>query len=169
MLAICRLHVVFEHDAQRDASWRSEGFTTVVLVRHALAEHDLDRHHLMWAVGECCRNGLCRAPFFTLCGSQSSAASLQSDDLAGLGKADGNRIRRPAAAVNHRGFVRLPDQHLGLSAKRSMFSMHTQCTLACCHWYDATRDDRASGRLHRWYEGPFLVVPAAVKTLLSFL
>jgi hypothetical protein len=28
-------------------------------------------------------------------------------------------------AVNHRGFVRLPDQHLGLLAKRAMFSMHT--------------------------------------------
>jgi hypothetical protein len=27
-------------------------------------------------------------------------------------------------AVNHRGFERLPDQHLGLRAKRAMVSMH---------------------------------------------
>ena len=28
-------------------------------------------------------------------------------------------------AVNHRGFVRLPDEHLGLPAKRTMFSVHS--------------------------------------------
>jgi hypothetical protein len=27
-------------------------------------------------------------------------------------------------AVNHRGFERLPDEHLGLPAQRTMFSMH---------------------------------------------
>ena len=40
---------------------------------------------------------------------------------ARLGKADAFAHWR---AVNHRGFVRLPDEHLGLPAQRSMFSMH---------------------------------------------
>lgn len=46
MLAICRLHVVFELDAQRDASWRSKGLTAVVFAQaHGLVEPDLDRHY----------------------------------------------------------------------------------------------------------------------------
>ena len=87
-------------------------------------EHDLDRHHLMWAVGECCRNGLRRAPFFTHGGSQSSVACLQPDDLGQVWA----RLMPTAFAhwwaVYHRGFVRLPDEHLGLPAERTMFSMH---------------------------------------------
>lgn len=65
-----------------------------------------------------------QGPFLHVAGSQSSsAASSQPDDLAGLGKAVADSAGR-MAAVNHRGFERLPDQHLGLRAKRSMVSMH---------------------------------------------
>jgi hypothetical protein len=134
--------------------------------RHALVEHDLDRHHLMWAVGESCRNVLRRAPFFTLCGSQSATASLQPDDLAGLGKADGDRIRRPAGGQS--SWVREAARPaLGPTGQaRDVLDAH--CTLACRCWYDATQDDRAPGCLHRWYEGPISGLSGCREAIIIF-
>lgn len=70
-------------------------------------------------------------------------------------------------AVNHRGFVRLPDEHLDLPAERTMFSMYNVRLPAAAGMmpietirrrFVFTVDMRA----------PSLLGPVAVKPLLSF-
>ena len=71
-------------------------------------------------------------------------------------------------AVNHRGFVRLPDQHLGLPGQ-ARDVLDAQRTLTCCRWYDANRDHQRRVVFTVVMRAPSLLVPASVKPLLSFL
>jgi len=70
-------------------------------------------------------------------------------------------------AVNHRGFVRLPDEHLGLPAERTMFSMHRVLRLPAAAGMMTIESIRRRVFFTVDMSAPSLRVPAPVRPLLS--